>query len=150
MFKRTNLSALLAAAILVSGCGGATVTVPGTETKTVTAASGPADTISVPAAPGAGSVPFMPNVDEAAAVAVTGLALKTYEGQWGDGSGVHAVWGPNIDSGWALIGVENISGAAGKDVLLHEESGVWQVKDIGHGLVAAWGDQTPASLWPNQ
>ncbi len=140
------ISALLAATVLVSGCGGGTVAVVSTETNAATVAPVPTVCLTPGAVDGAG--PVMPNVDEAAAVVVTDTALKAYEAQWGDGGGVHAVWGPNIVSGWALIGVENLSGAAGKDVLLHEENGVWRVKDVGHGLVAAWGDQTPASLWP--
>ncbi len=133
--------------VLFSGCGGGTATVIRTETHEVTVAPAPR-TATGASTSGAGTGPVMPNVDETAAAVVTDVALKAYEAQWGDGSGVHAVWGPNIVSGWALIGVENLSGAAGKDVLLHEENGTWKVKDIGHALSVTWGDQTPPSLWP--
>ena len=92
----------------------------------------------------------MPNVDESAVQPVTDSALAAFGQQWGDGSGVRVVWGPNIISGWALIGVENNSGQAGKDVLLHQEDGVWIVKDIGHALVVNWKSQTPPGLWPTE
>ncbi len=95
-----------------------------------------------------GSGPVMPNVDETEVQAVSDSALAAYEKQWGDGSGAFVVWGPNIVSGWALMGVENDSGAAAKDVLLHQENGAWQVKDMGKGLAAKWEGQTPPGFWP--
>ena len=54
----------------------------------------------------------MPNVDESAVPAVTNAALAAFERDYGDGSGASVVWGPNVISDWALIGVENNSGAA--------------------------------------
>ncbi|MFA5801983.1 MAG: hypothetical protein WC911_05830 [Thermoleophilia bacterium] len=95
------------------------------------------------------SGPIMPNVDETQIAAVEAAASAAFNRDWGDGTGVHFVWGPNIISDWALVGVENESGLAGKDVLLHQESGVWQVKDMGHDLVSNWEGQTPPGLWPS-
>ena len=126
------------------GCGGDTLTAGSTETRVATVTRTASDQTST----AGDSVPVMPNVDESAVQVVTDSALAAYNRDWGDGSGVHVVWGPNIVSGWALIGVENNSGAAGKDVLLRQENGAWQVKDSGHGLSMKWEDQTPPGFWP--
>lgn len=95
----------------------------------------------------AGEVPVMPNLSEADVSDVTTAASYAYNNAWGDGSGVDIVWGPNIVSGWAIIGMENISGAAGKDVLLQKEGGAWVVRDMGNGLMERWKGKTPAELW---
>lgn len=95
------------------------------------------------------SGPVMPNVDESQIAAVESAASAAFSRDWGDGTGVHIVWGPNIISDWALVGVENESGLAGKDVLLRQEGGVWQVKDMGHAMALKWEDQTPPGLWPS-
>lgn len=96
----------------------------------------------------AGMVPVMPNLSEADVSEVTTAASYAYNNAWGDGSGVDVVWGPNIVSGWAIIGMENISGAAGKDVLLQKEGGAWAVREMGNGLAGKWKDKSPAGLWP--
>ena len=138
-------TAIFCLLILAAGCGGNAETPAATSiethettiTRTVTSSTTPTD-----------EGPIMPNVDESQVRGVTDVALAAYDRDWGDGSGVYVVWGPNIVSGWALIGVGNKSGAAGKDVLLHQESGSWQVKDIGHGLSVKWEEQTPPGFWP--
>ncbi|MHB0866037.1 MAG: hypothetical protein ACYCXL_01890 [Thermoleophilia bacterium] len=94
------------------------------------------------------TVPVMPNVDPAAAVAAETAAISAYEARWGDGSGAAAVWGPNIVDGWALIGVENYSGTAAMDVLLQREGSVWVVRDMGGDLAGQWQARSPAGLWP--
>lgn len=129
----------------IAGCGGDSAPVSGTETHqaTVTRAS------TVQQSTVTDSGPVMPNVDETAVPAVTDAALSAFERDYGDGSGVSVVWGPNVISGWALIGVENNSGAAGKDVLLAQENGIWMVKDVGHALSVNWQDKTPPGLWPS-
>jgi len=130
--------------LIIGGCDDA-VTVTTVETLETTVLRTTSATQSTRSDNG----PIMPNVDESEAQAVTDVALRAFERDWGDGSGVRAVWGPNIISGWALIGVENTSGAAGKDVLLHQENGGWQVMDMGHALSAQWENQTPPGLWPS-
>lgn len=134
--------------ILTAGCGGGQATVTNVETHAVTV-NGNTNTSANQRSTSVGSGPVMPNIDESAARTITEIAIASYERDWGDGSGVRAVWGPNISSGWALIGVENNSGAAGKDVLLQQENNTWAVKDIGHALSTKWQDQTPPDLWPS-
>ncbi|MFA5809505.1 MAG: hypothetical protein WC935_04095 [Thermoleophilia bacterium] len=125
-------------------CGDETGTVGMTQTVKTTA------TVNNPRLDTAtDSGPVMPNVDESQIAAVEAAASAAFSRDWGDGTGVHIVWGPNIISDWALIGVENVSGLAGKDVLLCQEGGVWQVKDMGHALALKWHDQTPPGLWPS-
>lgn len=137
--------------IAVSGCGTDTDTVTGTQTgdntiaKTATAPS----TVSVIGSNSVDSGPIMPNVDESQMESVTLAAVAAYEREWGDGSGVNVVWGPNIISGWALLGLENQSGAAEKDVLLAQDNGVWQVRDMGNSLAERWENQTPPGLLPS-
>lgn len=148
------LIAALALAVL-PGCGGSdTAGVTATGPATV---SSPAQTTAAEPAPtqnaapgddGGGLVPVMPNLSETDVSDVTSAASYAYNKAWGDGSGVDVVWGPNIVSGWAIIGMENISGAAGKDVLLQKEGGAWVVRDMGNSLAAKWSDRTPAGLWP--
>lgn len=134
---------------MVSGCGGTdTVSVTETRASTIEQPATPTATRSV-ADSSVDSGPIMPNVDESQVEPLTMEAITAYQREWGDGSGVNVVWGPNIISGWALIGLENESGAAGKDVLLAQENGVWKVKDIGHALSEQWKDQTPPGLWPS-
>ena len=125
-------------------CGDEVLTIaPTTTGKTAPTVKKPAtDTVS-------DSGPVMPNVDETQIAAVEAAASMAYNQDWGDGSGIRIVWGPNIIDDWALIGVENESGAAGKDVLVHREGGAWQVKDIGHALALNWQEQTPPGLWPS-
>lgn len=151
------IAVLSAAGILATGinlgCGGNdSVTVTETRIATITqttASTAARDAGSSGGTDGTGnSGPIMPNVDESQVEPVTMAATAAYEAEWGDGSGVNVVWGPNIISGWALIGMGNNSGAAGKDVLLAQENGVWQVKDMGHALSVQWDVQTPAGLWP--
>lgn len=154
-WKKTS-AVLTAAGILaagtVTGCGGTdgvTVTEIRTATIAQTTASAPARNAGSNS--GGNTVaggPVMPNVDESQVEAVAMAATAAFDREWGDGSGVNVVWGPNIISGWALIGLENNSGASGKDVLLAQENGVWQVKDMGHALSAQWDGQTPSGLWP--
>lgn len=139
------LLALFLLAGSLAGCGGDSVTVTSTETDQATATR--ASTVRQSTVTDSG--PIMPNVDESAVPAVTDAALAAFERDYGDGSGASVVWGPNVISGWALIGVENNSGAAGKDVLLSQENGVWTVKDIGHALSVNWQDKTPPELWPS-
>ncbi|MBI5870782.1 MAG: hypothetical protein HZB44_07485 [Actinobacteria bacterium] len=151
-----TLAVLSAAGILaagtVTGCGG-TDGVTVTETRTATIAQ---TTTSAPArnagSNGSGNTvaggPVMPNVDESQVEAVAMAATAAFDREWGDGSGVNVVWGPNINSGWALIGLENNSGAAAKDALLFQENGAWTVKGIGNALAADWRDRTPPELWP--
>lgn len=140
------VAGILAAA---NGCGGAeTATVTETREATIARTVTTSPTRSVGSST-TDSGPIMPNVDESQVEPVTMAAMTAYEREWGDGSGVTAVWGPNIISGWALIGLENESGAAGKDVLLAQENGVWQVKDLGHALSVKWEGQTPPELWPS-
>lgn len=129
----------------LAGCGGDSVTVTSTEIDQATATR--ASTVRQSTVTDSG--PIMPNVDESAVPAVTDAALAAFERDYGDGSGASVVWGPNVITGWALIGVENNSGAAGKDVLLSQENGVWTVKDIGHALSVNWQDKTPPGLWPS-
>jgi len=163
-----SIAAVCAAVIIamIAGCGSSPEVVTMTRTRDATTGG---SLTAAPAANGSGgsssgnnagaygsdsgsapgSVPIMPNVDETQLDAVTLAATSAYEGAWGDGSGVNVVWGPNIISGWALTGIENNSGAAGKDVLLALENGVWIVKDMGHALSEKWKSQTPAALWPS-
>ncbi|MFA6001192.1 MAG: hypothetical protein WC828_03650 [Thermoleophilia bacterium] len=134
---------VLLIAVTASGCGdeaGSTTTTPTLKTTTTS------DSPSVNTVTDSG--PVMPNVDETQVAAVEAAASAAFSREWGDGTGVHIVWGPNIISDWALIGMENESGLAGKDVLLRQEGGVWQVKDTGHALALKWESQTPAGLWP--
>ncbi|MEK7816952.1 MAG: hypothetical protein AAB281_01720 [Actinomycetota bacterium] len=157
-----RLQMVLAALALAAlpGCSGsdsgavtatASATIPNAtkaaEATTTASGSGDAGTPDSNAAD-AGLVPVMPNLSEADVSEVTAAATSAYNKAWGDGSGVDVVWGPNIVSGWAIIGMENISGAAGKDVLLQKEGGAWVVRDMGNGLAAQWNDRTPAGLWP--
>ncbi|MHB9111589.1 MAG: hypothetical protein ACYC4D_03025 [Thermoleophilia bacterium] len=133
----------------VIGCGGTdTATVTETREATIARTAASTPTRSVDSSTG-DSGAIMPNVDEAQVEAVAMAATAAFDREWGDGSGVNVVWGPNIISGWALIGLENISGAAGKDVLLAQENGVWQVKDMGHAMSLKWEGQTPPGLWPS-
>lgn len=94
------------------------------------------------------TAPVMPNVDPAAAAAAEAAAVTAYEARWGDGSGAAAVWGPNIVSGWALMGIENYSGTVAMDVLLQQEGSAWVVRDMGQDLAGQWQGRTPDSLWP--
>lgn len=94
------------------------------------------------------TTPVMPNVDPAAAAAAEAAAVTAYEARWGDGSGAAAVWGPNIVSGWALMGIENYSGTASMDVLLQQEGSAWVVRDMGEDLAGQWQGRAPAGLWP--
>jgi hypothetical protein len=147
--KSVKLSAGIVLALVLpgafnAGCGGA-ASVTNVETREATVIR----TVTSAQSPTVDNGPVMPNIDAAAAQLVTDIALQAYEREWGDGSGVRAVWGPNIVSEWALIGVENSSGAAGKDVLLHLENSAWRVKDMGHALSAQWENQTPPGLWPS-
>lgn len=137
--------AALLLAVAAAGCGGGASTVTSVETHEVTVTQ--TVTTAVGNYTGTGSV--MPNLNAAEVGAVEKIAADAYRQQWGDGSGVTFTWGPNIVGDWALVGLENVSGTAGKDVLLHKENGAWQVKDVGHGLITTWGNQTPAELWPN-
>lgn len=149
---KNSLAALsvVAGMAMIPGCGDGSDTAQVTETGEATIAR----TITAPpSGSGSGgtagdSGPIMPNVDETQIEAVTRSATAAFEQEWGDGSGVNVVWGPNILSGWALIGLENYSGAAGKDVLLAQENGVWQVKDMGHALSVKWEGLTPPGFWP--
>lgn len=134
--------------VAITGCGGAADTVTITETREATIARTAPAARSVSGSTAGDSGPIMPNVDESQVEAVALAATAAFDREWGDGSGVNVVWGPNIISGWALIGLENISGAAGKDVLLAQENGTWQVKDMGHALSVQWEGQTPQGLWP--
>lgn len=136
---------------VIAGCGNSaeTVTVTETRSETITGTLYAPQTRSV----GEGTVgdtgPIMPNVDETQVETVTQAAITAFEREWGDGSGVNVVWGPNIISGWALAGLENNSGVSGKDVLLAQENGAWIVKDMGHVLSVKWESQTPSQLWPS-
>ncbi len=144
---------ILAILIVATGCGGSV-----TNTSMVSTMEPRAETpgeiannavITSPRTNPVDSGPVMPNIDEFSAQTVTEIALAAYGRDWGDGSGVRAVWGPNITSGWALIGIENNSGNAGKDVLLQQENGTWVVRDVGHALSAKWQSQAPPDLWPS-
>jgi len=145
IFGTMFLPALALAIGLFTGCGGDSVNVTGTETHKTVATRTSAGRQSTAVDSG----PIMPNVDESAVQVVTEAALAAFKHDFGDGSGARVVWGPNVISGWALIGVENNSGAAGKDVLLTQENGVWVVKDVGHALSVNWEDKTPLGLWPS-
>lgn len=144
---------VMALVMTACGSGGVATTgeaAPGTTVTggaAVEAAAGtPTDAASTT---GAGAVPVMPNLSEADVEAVTAAAAAAYEKSFGDGSGAEVVWGPNIIYDWALIGMENFSGQAGKDVLLYREGGQWVVKDMGQDLSAKWNEKTPAGLWPS-
>lgn len=144
---------VMALVMTACGSGGVTTTGEAAPGMTVTggaaveaAAGAPTDAASTTSA---GAVPVMPNLSEADVEAVTAAATAAYEKSFGDGSGAEVVWGPNIISDWALIGMENFSGQAGKDVLLYREGGQWVVKDMGQGLAAKWNEKTPAGLWPS-
>lgn len=78
------------------GTDGGTVTETRIATISQTTASTPAREIGDSAG---SSGPIMPNVDESQVEPVTLAATAAYEGEWGDGSGVNVVWGPNIISG---------------------------------------------------
>lgn len=152
VWKKT-IAALLVAGLVVaiSGCGSDADTGAGTQTieTTITKTAPAPSTNSVSGSNAVDDGPIMPNVDETQVESVTLAAVSAYERDWGDGSGVDVVWGPNIISGWALIGIENNSGGAGKDVLLVQENGIWQVRDMGQALSAKWEGQTPDALWPS-
>lgn len=144
---------VMALVMTACGSGGVATTGEAAPGMTVTgraaveaAAGAPTDAASTTSA---GAVPVMPNLSEADVEAVTAAAAAAYEKSFGDGSGAEVVWGPNIISDWALIGMENFSGQAGKDVLLYREGGQWVVKDMGQGLAAKWNEKTPAGLWPS-
>lgn len=144
MILCTTLFSIPFIALTGLGCGDEAGTATTTQTvKTTLTGNNPrVDTAT-------DSGPVMPNVDETQIAAVETAASAAFSKDWGDGTGVHIVWGPNIISDWALIGMENVSGLAGKDVLLRQEGGVWQVKDIGHALALKWEEQTPPGLWPS-
>lgn len=92
----------------------------------------------------------MPLVDESFVPHITEAATAAFEKDYGDGSGVYVVWGPNIVGDWALMGLQNESGSNTNQTLLHLElSGEWKVMGIGSSLAAAWQPQTPPELWPS-
>lgn len=92
----------------------------------------------------------MPLVDESFVPQITEAATTAFEKDYADGSGVYVVWGPNVVGDWAMIGLQNESGTAANQALLHLElSGEWQVKGIGQDLAPEWQSQTPPELWPS-
>lgn len=143
-------------ALVMTACGSGGVATTGEAAPGMTVTGGAAidaaagtPTDAAASTTSAGAVPVMPNLSEADVEAVTAAAAAAYEKSFGDGSGAEVVWGPNIISDWALIGMENFSGQAGKDVLLYREGGQWVVRDMGQGLAAKWNEKTPAGLWPS-
>src|SRR5665811_1447287 len=134
--------------IAMNGCGADADIETGTQTNETTIAKTVAAPSTVIGSNSVDSGPIMPNVDETQVEPVTLAAVAAFEREWGDGSGVNVVWGPNIISGWALLGLENQSGAAEKDVLLAQDNGVWQVRDMGNSLAERWENQTPPGLLP--
>lgn len=92
----------------------------------------------------------MPLVDETFVPQITDAATAAFEKEHGDGSGVYVVWGPNVVGDWAMMELQNESGAnANKALLYLEPGGQWQVMDIGADLAPEWQSQTPPELWPS-